>query len=122
MVETRSKGKSLSSGDVSQGQSFDDKDDVFHKGVAISMWQNSGDEDSNWTNYIKSKFPFKCLPFGLKRYSGKYSVQETCPDTWNRLVNQQASTGNLDMYEQACSRHAGCCSNVPGSPKSFNMQ
>uniref|UniRef100_A0A383W4H1 Glycoside hydrolase family 1 protein n=1 Tax=Tetradesmus obliquus TaxID=3088 RepID=A0A383W4H1_TETOB len=60
------------------------KGEVFHKGVAISMWQNSGDDDSNWTNFIKSNFPFKALPFGFKRFSGKHSVLQTCPDTWNR--------------------------------------
>jgi hypothetical protein len=60
------------------------KADLWHKGVAISMWQNSGDEDSNWTAFIKSKFPFSALPFGFNRYSGKYSVRQTCPDTWHR--------------------------------------
>jgi hypothetical protein len=60
------------------------KDKLFHKGVAISMWQNSGDDDSNWTNFIKSKFPFAALPVGTARYSGKYSVLQACPDTWNR--------------------------------------
>jgi hypothetical protein len=60
------------------------KGEVFHKGVAISMWQNSGDDDSNWTNFIKSNFPFKALPFGFNRFSGKHSVLQTCPDTWNR--------------------------------------
>lgn len=50
------------------------------------MWQNSGDDDSNWTNFIKAKFPFKALPFGFNRFSGKYSVLENCPDTWNRCV------------------------------------
>lgn len=62
------------------------KTDVFHKGVAISMWQNSGDADSNWTNFIKSNFPFAALPIGFNRFSGKYSVLQTCPDTWNRSV------------------------------------
>lgn len=65
------------------------KGEVFHKGVAISMWQNSGDDDSNWTNFIKSNFPFKALPFGFKRFSGKHSVLQTCPDTWNRCAAQQ---------------------------------
>jgi hypothetical protein len=51
------------------------------------MWQNSGDDDSNWTNFIKSNFPIKALPFGFRRYSGKYSVQQACPDTWNRCFN-----------------------------------
>lgn len=31
------------------------KDDIFLKGVAISMWQNSGDETSNWTKFINEK-------------------------------------------------------------------
>jgi hypothetical protein len=64
--------------------SLDAKYNVFHKGVAISMWQNSGDQDSNWSNFIRSKFPFAKLPVGLNRYSGRYSVLETCPDTWDR--------------------------------------
>lgn len=66
------------------GRSLEEKENVFHKGVAISMWQNSGDEDSNWTNFIKSNFPFAALPIGFNRFSGKYSVMQTCPDTWNR--------------------------------------
>lgn len=69
-----------------------DKRDVFHKGVAISMWQNSGDEASNWTAFIRSSFPFKALPFGFRRYSGKHSVLESCPDTWNRCANHSACT------------------------------
>jgi hypothetical protein len=48
------------------------------------MWQNSGDQDSNWSNFIRSSFPFAKLPVGLNRYSGRYSVHETSPDTWNR--------------------------------------
>jgi hypothetical protein len=62
----------------------DDGELKWHKGVAISMWQNSGDADSNWSSFIRSKFPFAALPFGFNRYSGKYSVDESCPDTWNR--------------------------------------
>jgi hypothetical protein len=69
-----------------QQQQPHDKGQVFHKGVAISMWQNSGDEDSNWTHFIKSKFPFAALPFGGNRFSGTHSVLEACPDTWNRCV------------------------------------
>lgn len=60
------------------------KGDVWHKGVAISMWQNSGDEHSNWTAFIRSKLPFKWLPFGFKRFSGRWHVNERSPDTWNR--------------------------------------
>jgi hypothetical protein len=66
------------------GRSLQEKENVFHKGVAISMWQNSGDADSNWTNFIKSNFPFAALPIGFNRFSGKYSVLQNCPDTWNR--------------------------------------
>lgn len=68
------------------GRSVQEKDQIFHKGVAISMWQNSGDDDSNWTNFIKSNFPFAALPIGFNRFSGKYSVLQNCPDTWNRYV------------------------------------
>eukprot|EP00877_Chromochloris_zofingiensis_P007596 jgi/Chrzof1/308/Cz01g10210.t1 len=59
-------------------------EDKFHKGVAISMWQNSGDEHSNWTNFVRSKFPFNRLPFGLNRYSGKYGIHHNNPNTWDR--------------------------------------
>lgn len=69
------------------GRSLQEKMNVFHKGVAISMWQNSGDDDSNWTNFIKSNFPFAALPIGFNRFSGKYSVLQSCPDTWNRCVS-----------------------------------
>jgi hypothetical protein len=71
------------------GRSLQEKMNVFHKGVAISMWQNSGDDDSNWTNFIKSNFPFSALPVGFNRFSGKYSVLQSCPDTWNRCVGRQ---------------------------------
>jgi hypothetical protein len=78
------------------------KGEVFHKGVAISMWQNSGDDDSNWTNFIKSKFPFKALPFGFNRFSGKHSVLKTCPDTWNRCAQQQLLSCKLIRYSSLC--------------------
>jgi hypothetical protein len=81
MVATRSASKSL---DERQREERAAKEQVWHKGVAISMWQNSGDDESNWTTFINSKWPFKCLPFGLNRYSGRYNVNESCPDTWNR--------------------------------------
>eukprot|EP00882_Tetradesmus_deserticola_P029332 GHRQ01032847.1.p3 GENE.GHRQ01032847.1~~GHRQ01032847.1.p3 ORF type:complete len:213 (+),score=72.06 GHRQ01032847.1:292-930(+) len=85
MVATRSRTSMGSSGhgSLASGDGTD-KGQVFHKGVAISMWQNSGDDDSNWTNFIKSNFPFKALPFGFNRFSGKHSVLQSCPDTWNR--------------------------------------
>jgi len=81
MVETRSAAKSVSG---RQREQAEEKENVWHKGVAISMWQNSGDDDSNWTAFINSRFPFKWLPFGMNRYSGRYNVNERSPDTWNR--------------------------------------
>lgn len=59
-------------------------EEKWHKGVAISMWQNSGDSHSNWTAFIRSKFPFSALPVGFNRYEGSHSVLEACPDTWDR--------------------------------------
>jgi hypothetical protein len=87
------------------------KGEVFHKGVAISMWQNSGDDDSNWTNFIKSNFPFKALPFGFKRFSGTHSVLQNCPDTWNRCEQQQLlscklSCKQLDMPALLSTRYS----------------
>jgi hypothetical protein len=79
------------SGSGSSARGAKDSEERFHKGVAISMWQNSGDEHSNWTSFIRSKWPFAALPFGGRRYSGRYSVEESCPDTWNRCA--QAAAG-----------------------------
>ncbi len=84
VVETRAARRQSMGTTPEKQQPSAFKDEFFRKGVAISMWQNSGDEDSNWTHFIKSFLPFKWLPFGIKRYSGKYSVLQTCPDTWNR--------------------------------------
>lgn len=47
-------------------------------GVAISMWQNSGDKDSNWTRFINER-----------RFCGMCSTvadgtTDKFPDTWNR--------------------------------------
>ncbi|KIY97953.1 beta-glucosidase, partial [Monoraphidium neglectum] len=81
MVETRSASKSLSQRRREDGEA---KEQVWHRGVAISMWQNSGDEHSQWTAFIRSRFPFKALPFGFNRYSGSHSVNESCPNTWDR--------------------------------------
>ena len=63
------------------------KDAVWHKGVAISMWQNSGDPMlSNWSKFVARKFPFGWLPVGLARYQGAFSVHECHPDTWERYT------------------------------------
>eukprot|EP00879_Flechtneria_rotunda_P018261 GHRR01019158.1.p1 GENE.GHRR01019158.1~~GHRR01019158.1.p1 ORF type:complete len:399 (+),score=104.76 GHRR01019158.1:203-1399(+) len=98
MVQTRSSIREPTTpADGHDSNHVQEKGEVFHKGVAISMWQNSGDDDSNWTNFIRSKYPFKSLPFGVKRYSGKYNLEQSCPDTWNR-------------YEEdiALAKKAGC--------------
>jgi hypothetical protein len=81
MVATRS---AMKAADGRRQEEAEEKGGVWHKGVAISMWQNSGDEDSNWTEFINSRFPFKWLPFGMNRYSGRWNVNERSPDTWNR--------------------------------------
>lgn len=61
------------------------KDAVWHKGVAISMWQNSGDPMlSNWSQFVARKFPFGWLPIGLNRYQGPYSIHEVNPQSWDR--------------------------------------
>ena len=78
MVETRAASSRARDEDAEA------KGDLWHKGVAISMWQNSGDEASNWTTFINSRLPFRWLPFGFKRYSGRWNVNERSPDTWNR--------------------------------------
>lgn len=81
MVETRSASKTA---EGRRREEAERKESVWHKGVAISVWQNSGDEASNWTAFINSKFPFKSLPFGFNRYSGRYNVNEVSPNTWDR--------------------------------------
>ena len=90
MVETRSASKSASQ---RRREENERKEQVWHRGVAISMWQNSGDEASNWTAFINSKFPFKSLPFGLNRYSGNWNVNERCPDTWDRCAAGRGRRG-----------------------------
>ncbi len=77
--------KSSGSKQAADGSTADgEQEERFHKGVAVSMWQNSGDKSSNWSTFIRSKFPFKALPFGGKRYSGTHSIDEACPNTWDR--------------------------------------
>jgi len=61
------------------------KDAVFHKGVAISVWQNSGDPMlSNWSRFVARKFPFGWLPVGTNRFQGRYSIHDCSPDSWDR--------------------------------------
>lgn len=30
-------------------------EEMFHKGIAISVWQNSGGEESNWGRFVERK-------------------------------------------------------------------
>jgi beta-glucosidase len=72
------------------------KDAVWHKGVAISVWQNSGDPMlSNWSKFVARKFPFGWLPIGLNRFQGKYSVHECNPDSWDRYKEDIALAKRL---------------------------
>lgn len=89
-------------------RTLEEKENTFHKGVAISMWQNSGDENSNWTNFIKSSFPFAALPIGLNRFSGKYSVLQTCPDTWNRCVSAALAQTRAPLPSHRFNVHVHC--------------
>jgi hypothetical protein len=64
---------------------------VFQKGVAISVWQNSSDDNlSNWTRYAYSSWPFSSWP--LKYVSpigttqGKHKIGKSC-NFWERCVN-----------------------------------
>eukprot|EP00878_Enallax_costatus_P017378 GHUV01018251.1.p1 GENE.GHUV01018251.1~~GHUV01018251.1.p1 ORF type:complete len:362 (+),score=2.91 GHUV01018251.1:109-1194(+) len=50
--------------------------DVFHKGVAISVWQNSSDENSNWTHFMRRK-----NYFGQKDYVEAFQQSN---DFWNK--------------------------------------
>ncbi|KAG2442823.1 hypothetical protein HXX76_002902 [Chlamydomonas incerta] len=52
----------------------------FLKGAAISVWQNSGDDDSNWTRFAKSRWPFRS--FGVSAIRGRYNIDK-CSDFWN---------------------------------------
>lgn len=52
----------------------------FLKGVAVSVYQNSGDDDSNWTRFVKQRNIF-CL----KTVRGEYNIgPSTVCDFWNR--------------------------------------
>jgi hypothetical protein len=97
MVQTRSSQRAAEEDDGSPSPSAYPFDDVFHKGVAISMWQNSGDADSNWTNFVKSKLPFKRLPIGINRFSGKYNITDNVPNTWDRCVVREGGLGGAGL-------------------------
>lgn len=64
---------------------------VFQKGVAISVWQNSGDEHSQWARFANDRVPFK--RFGIKRCSGP-SIGKSC-DYWDRYKEDIALTAKL---------------------------
>jgi hypothetical protein len=57
----------------------------FLKGVAISVWQNTGDPDSNWTRYAHSRWPFRS--FGIPAIRGKYNI-DVNTDFWNRYIGR----------------------------------
>ena len=61
----------------------------FHKGVAISMWQNSGGENSNWGQFVNQRG--KC--FGLyPNIMDRSDPSEASPDFWHRYGTAQACT------------------------------
>jgi hypothetical protein len=53
----------------------------FLRGAAISVWQNSGDNDSNWTRFAKSRWPFRY--FGVSAIRGKYNI-DTNSNFWDK--------------------------------------
>ena len=72
------------------------QDAVWHTGVAVSMWQNSGDPMlSNWSQFVARKFPFGWLPVGLNRYQGPCSVHECNPGSWERYKEDVALAKRL---------------------------
>ncbi|KAJ9505304.1 hypothetical protein QJQ45_028326, partial [Haematococcus lacustris] len=58
-------------------------DERFLKGVAISVWQSSGDEGtSNWSRFANfGRWPFGSI--GVRTTWGKYKVGKSC-DFWHR--------------------------------------
>jgi hypothetical protein len=61
-----------------QQQQQQDPGSLFHKGVAISVWQNSSDEASNWSAFMKRK-----------RYFGQGHLVQAfmeSNDFWNKCV------------------------------------
>lgn len=61
--------------------SFENIETKFLKGIGLSIWQASGDPDSNWTRFVYNRWPFK--NFGFRRTKGRYRLEKT-PDFWNR--------------------------------------
>lgn len=50
----------------------------FQKGVGLSVWQNNGDNNSNWTRHSNTNWPFNVsAATGMQKY-------EECPDFLNR--------------------------------------
>eukprot|EP00879_Flechtneria_rotunda_P032234 GHRR01035406.1.p1 GENE.GHRR01035406.1~~GHRR01035406.1.p1 ORF type:complete len:237 (-),score=79.51 GHRR01035406.1:308-1018(-) len=59
------------------GSAVFDSQNLFQKGVAISVWQNSSDQCSNWTAFLKRK-----------NYYGQHDLVEAfmeSNDFWNRF-------------------------------------
>lgn len=48
----------------------------FHKGIALSVWQNSSDQSSQWTQFVKDR-----NFFGQARFQAAW---EHSNDFWNR--------------------------------------
>mmetsp|Transcript_19157 Transcript_19157/g.34659 ORF Transcript_19157/g.34659 Transcript_19157/m.34659 type:complete len:500 (-) Transcript_19157:424-1923(-) len=67
-------------------------EDRFLKGVAVSVWQNSGDNGSNWTRYALAKWPFSKL--GVSTVRGKYNI-DTCSDFWNNYEKDIKLTASI---------------------------
>lgn len=68
----------------------------FQKGVAISVWQNTADNDlSNWTRYAYSSWPFSSFPlkylcWPISTTQGSHKVGKSC-NFWHRWVLDAAS-------------------------------
>ena len=61
-----------------------------NSGAAISMWQNSGDADSNWTRFVQER---RCCGLRSVVADGK---TDTFPDTWNRSFIKFKALQRLD--------------------------
>lgn len=81
--------RSVSNHTDDKAQSMRTNDPVmkqFQKGVAISVWQNSGDgsdSNSNWARHTKTRWPFRKL--GVNAIRGVYNIDKNT-DFWNRWV------------------------------------
>lgn len=70
------------------------EDGKFLKGIGISVWQASGDKDSNWTRFTKTRWPFGKV--GTKTCKGDYMLERT-PDFWNRFREDIALAHELGV-------------------------